>query len=149
MAEGSWIRIKAVDAHLDARTVNPIITTALGKRAVSVTKMPELRKKIGEQLLLQVTEYVPEDTGKLRESGRVTTDGRLYWSAIGEDGENYAYEMYDPVKPYRWPRGKYNHPTTDGTYPRWMTKVAPNTGEWTAFINNITPIIKEEFAKYE
>jgi hypothetical protein len=144
MAEGSWIRINAVDAHLDAKTVNSIIEATLGKEAVSITKNPALRKKIGEELLAIVTPFVPMDSGQLRESGRATPDGRLYWSAIGEEGENYAYEMYDPVEPYQWPNG-YSRPTTEGTTPRWMENIQPGTPEWDAFINNITPIIKEAF----
>lgn len=150
MAGGSWIRIGAVDAHLDARTINSIIETTLVKRAKSITQNPTLRKQIGEELLVQVTPFIPYDTGQLSESGRATPDGRLYWSAIGEEGENYAYEMYDRDKA-RWPNG-YNRPTL-GKYPgpnhapqpRWMERVQPGTPEWEAFVNRITPIIKEAF----
>jgi len=151
MAEGSWIRIGAVDAHLNAKTVNEIIKTALGKKAISVTQKPELRKQIGEELLKQVTPFVPMKTGALRESGRATDDGRLYWTAVrqgtGEEGSydyNYAGYAYDKDG-FIWPNGEYAKPSTPGTFPRWMTKVQPGTPEWDAFVNNIIPVIKEAF----
>lgn len=152
-ARGSWIRIRATEAHLDATTVNEIITTVLGKRAVSITQKPELRKAIGEEFLRQVTPFVPELTGKLRESGRVTDDGRLYWTATrpaynreGSYAFNYANITYDPHR-LQWPEGEYDRPHTDGTYPRWVERVHPGTPEWDAFINNITPEIRRAFAE--
>ena len=151
MAEGSWIRIGAIDAHLDARTVNSIIKEALGKRAISVTQKPELRQAIGEEFLKEVTPFVPMKTGALRESGRATDDGRLYWTAIrqgtGEEGSydyNYAGITYDKDG-FTWPSGEYAKPSTPGTYPRWVQKVQPGTPEWDAFVNRIIPIIKEAF----
>ena len=148
MAGGSWIRINAVDAHLDAKTVNDIIEKALVERAISVTQMPSLRQKIGEELLSQVTDFVPVKTRALWYSGRATDDGRLYWSAINERGEDYAGYVYDPDKT-RWPGGKYSHSDSTKTYPQWMEQVQPGTDGWDIFINNITPIIKEAFAKNE
>ena len=148
MAEGSWIRIGSVKAHLDARTVNAIIKGALGKKAVSVTQKPELRQSIGDAFVSAVTPFVPMKSGTLRESGRATSDGRVYWTATNGD-YNYASTVYDPVEPYRWPDGVYKKPTTPGTYPRWVEKVQPGTAEWDAFVNTITPIIKEAFAKDE
>lgn len=152
MAKGSWIRIKAVEAHLDAQTVNPIIKDVLGRKAVSITKRPDVRQAIGEELLNVVTPFVPmrpldKGGGTLRNSGRATADGRLYWTAINKRGENYAGYVYDPAGT-RWPTGNYNNPSTDFTYPRWMKHVqpdAPDTKAWTTFITNITPIIKEAF----
>lgn len=155
MAEGSWIRIKAVDANLKATQVNDIIKTALGKRAISITQMPDLRQEIGNEFIRAVTPFVPMKTGALRASGRATSDGRLYWTAVaparGEEGYafNYAETVYDPVEPYRWPTGEYKKPTTPGTYPRWVEKVQPDTPAWTAFVNNITPIIIRRFAEDE
>jgi len=143
MAEGSWIRIGAIDAHLDARTVNSIIKEALGKRAISITQKPELRQEIGQAFVDAVTPFVPMKTGQLRESGRATADGRVYWTATHK-GYNYAYTVYDPDGE-RWPEGQYKKPTTPDTYPRWVEKVQPGTAEYSAFINTITPIIKEAF----
>lgn len=147
MAEGSWIRIGAVKAGLDAKTVNAIIKDALGKRAVSVTQKPELRQAIGEEFIGAVTPFVPMKSGQLRESGRATTDGRVYWTATNK-GYNYAHNVYDPDG-VRWPDGHYAKPTTQGTYPRWVEHMQPGTAEYSAFINAITPIIKEAFAKDE
>ena len=155
MAEGSWIRIGAVDAHLDAKTVNSIIKEALGRRAISITQKPDLRREIGEEFLAAVEPFVPMKTGQLRASGRATTDGRLYWTAVktakSEDGYdfNYAETVYDPVDPYKWPTGEYKKPSTPGTYPRWVEKVQPGTPAWDAFVNNITPIIIRRFAEDE
>ena len=155
MAEGSWIRIGAIDAHLDAKTVNSIIESALGQRAISVTQMPELRQQIGEAFLKAVTPFVPMSNkptrGQLRESGRATDDGRVYWTAVGDGVSydyNYASRVYDEDGVLWGPEG-YKKPTTPGTVPRWTEKVQPGTKEWDAFVNDITPIIKEAFAKYE
>lgn len=140
MAGGSWIRIGAVDAHLDARTVNAIIKEALGKRATSVTKKPELRQAIGEKFVEAVTPFVPMSVGRptsgqLRESGSATTDGRVYWTATNR-GYNYAAIQYET---------QYNNYTTPGTGPAWVEKVHPGTPEYDAFVNNIIPIIVEGF----
>ena len=143
MSGGSWIRINAVEAHLDAATVNTIIEAALGKRATSITQKPALRQAIGQEFVRAVTPFVPMLTGELRQSGRATTDGRVYWSAIGKHGENYAAEMYDEYS-VRWPNGYYR-PTTPNTTPRWVEKVRPGTPEYDAFVNNIIPIIVEGF----
>ena len=143
MSKGSWIRISAMDANLDAKTVNSIITKALKQKAESVTKAPELRQEIGEAFVEAVTPFVPKKTGALRESGRATDDGRVYWTAVNK-GFNYASHVYDQDG-YMWPSGEYKKPTTEGTYPQWVTKVQPGTPEWDAFVNNITPIIKEAF----
>ena len=144
MTEGSWIRIGAIEANLDATTVNNIIKTALGKRAITVTQMPELRKEIGEELLRIVTPFVPMKSGQLRASGRATDDGRLYWTGTNK-GYNYADIVYDRDS-IRWESG-YKKPTTPNTVPRWMEKVQPHTDEWTTFVNNITPIIIRRFAE--
>ena len=152
MAEGSWIRIGAIDAHLDAGTVNDIIKEALGKRGISITQKPELRQQIGEAFLEVVTPFVPESKkpthGQLRRSGRATDDGRVYWTAVGNGVSydfNYAETVYD-ADGERWPGGEYKNPTTPGTYPRWVEKVQPGTAEWDTFINKITPLIREAFA---
>lgn len=153
MAEGSFVRVKATKVNLDARTINPIIEKALGKRAISVTQKPELRKKIGEEYLAAVTPFVPEGaTGQLRESGRATDDGRVYWTAVrpssGEEGSyayNYAASAYDE-KYRRWGKDEtYVAPHTDGTHPRWTEKVQPGTPEWAAFVNKIQEDIVEAF----
>ena len=153
MAGGSWIRIGAVAAHLDAKTVNAIIKEALGKRATSITKKPELRQAIGQEFVRAVTPFVPMKTGALRQSGRATADGRVYWSAVrtttSDDGEesagyNYAASTYD-AQGVRWPSGEYKNPSTTNTYPRWVEKVHPGTPEYDAFVNNIIPIIVEGF----
>lgn len=154
MAEGSWIRINAVDARLDATTVNAIIKTALGKKAISITKKPELRREIGEELLRTVTPFVPMKSGALRASGRATDDGRLYWTAIapahGDEGYefNYASHVYDPNSEI-WPEGEYKKPSTPNTYPRWVKMVTNDPQQWGIFVNNITPIIIRRFAEDE
>lgn len=155
MAEGSWIRVNAVDAHLDARTINAIIKEALGKRATSITQMPELRKQVGEAYLEAVTPFVPEGRkpthGQLRESGRATDDGRVYWTAVGDGVSydfNYASTVYDEDGD-KWPGGEYMNPTTPGTYPRWTDKVQPGTPAWDGFIQDVTEIVRREFAKHE
>lgn len=155
MAEGSWIRIGALDAHLDARTVNEIIKEALGKRAVSITQMPELRQEIGEAFIDVVTPFVPMSNkptrGQLRASARATDDGRVYWTAIG-DGVSYDFNYASTVYDYegeRWPDGHYKKPTTPGTYPRWVEKVQPGTPEWDTFIQKATDIIRRRFAENE
>lgn len=155
MAEGSWIRIGATKVHLDAKMVNSIIATALNKRATTVTQMPELRKQVGEAYVRAVTPFVPMKSGELRASGRATDDGRVYWTATApawnEDNGyafNYAYTVYDENS-IKWPSGKYKKPSTEGTFPRWTEKVQPGTPEWNAFVNTLTPIIREAFAKNE
>ena len=149
MAGGSWIRVRSVDAHLDAKTVNSIIETALGKRAVSVTQKPELRKQIGEAFIEIASKYVPNKTGNLVAHGYATSDGRVIWSATNKRGENYAGYVYDPEKT-RWPEGTtYANPSKKPSDPRWAENVYSHTDEWEAFINNITPIIKEAFADDE
>lgn len=155
MAEGSWIRIGATEAHLDARTVNSIIKEALGKKIISITQMPELRQEVGEEFLKVVTPFVPMKTGQLRESGRATDDGRLYWTAIssrgGDEGGytyNYASNVYDR-NGIRWPDGQYRKPSTPNTYPRWVTKVQPGTPEWEVFANNVANLIKRRFGADE
>lgn len=147
MSKGSWIRIDAKVANLDAKTVNGIIKTALGQKAESVTKNPELRQAIGEEFLAAVEPFVPKKSGDLRKSGRATTDGRVYWTSVHR-GYNYAAKVYDEDG-VLWPDppGRYKNPTTTDpmTYPRWVNHVQPGTPEWEAFVNNITPIIKEAF----
>ena len=147
MADGSWIRIGAIDAHLDARAVNSIIKEALGKRAISVTQKPELRQEIGEAFVAAVTPFVPMKTGDLRGSGRATPDGRVYWTS-SHRGYNYANIVYDQDGDL-WPSGQYKKPTTPGTVPRWVEQVRPGAPEWDAFVNNITPIIIRRFAEDE
>ena len=136
MADGSWIRINAMDVHLDARTVNEIIKKALGRRAESVTKNPELRQEIGQAYVDAVTPFVPMKTGKLRESGSATADGRVYWTATSKRGFNYADIQYNT---------EYNHYTTPGTGPFWTEKVQPGTPEYDSFIAQITPLIVRSF----
>ena len=151
-ANGSWIRVGGIKAHLDAKTINPIIETVLRKRAVSITQMPELRQQVGEEFLKVVTPFVPVNTGELQRSGRATNDGRLYWSVIrptyaneGSYAFNYTNVTYDPNY-QRWPKGEtYENPRDKRTQPRWVECVHPGTDEWTTFVNNITPIIKEAF----
>lgn len=156
MAEGSWIRVNAVDANLDAKTVNAIIKEALGKRAASITQMPELRKKIGEAYIEVVTPFVPMSNkkgtaGQLRESARATDDGRVYWTAIGNGVSydfNYASTVYDEDGT-RWPGGQYKKPTTPDTVPRWTEKIQPGTAEYDVFLRKVTDIVREEFNHYE
>ena len=136
--EGSWVRIGAIKCHLDARTMNKVIQEVLGRKAESITKDPDLRQEIGTEMLRVVTPYVPMDTDRLRESGRATNDGRLYWTAIDpETGENYASKQYYT---------QYRRYTTPGTGPYWAERVQPGTPDWDDdFIPAITPIIIRRF----
>ena len=136
MSSGSWIRINAMDVHLDARTVNGIIKNALGRRAESITQNPELRQEIGQAYVDAVTPFVPMKTGKLRESGSATTDGRVYWTATSRKGFNYADIQYNT---------EYAHYTTPGTGPFWTEHVQPGTPEYDSFIAQITPLIVRSF----
>ena len=138
MGGGSWIRIGSMEAHLDARTMNKIVTEVMDKKMQSVTKDPDLRHDIGEEYARIVTKYVPMKTGALRMSGRATNDGRLYWTAINpNNGYNYAYKQYTT---------QYNHYTTPDTGPYWVQNVQPGTDDWdNEFIPAITPIIKRRF----
>jgi hypothetical protein len=138
MGSGSWIRIGAIEAHLDAKTMNDIVRNVLKRKAESVTKDPDLRRDIGTEFIRVVTPYVPMKTGKLRESGRATTDGRLYWTAVDPiTGENYAYKQYTT---------QYRRYTTPGTGPYWVEQVQPGTSDYDGdFISAITPIIIRRF----
>ena len=154
MAKNSYIRIKSVDAHLDARTVNPIIEDVLVKRAISITQKPYVRKQIGEAFVDVVTPFVPYKSGKLSMQGGATNDGRVFWSATNK-GFDYASYVYDEYSE-RWGPAGYVHPTRGKSpdpnhdpQPRWVERVHPGTKEWSIFIDNITPIIKEAFAKDE
>ena len=151
-AKGSWIRVNAVDAHLNATTVNSIIKTNLSGRAVSITQKPAVRQAVGEAYLEVVTPFVPSKTGDLRESGRATDDGRVYWTAIrppynveGSYAFNYAEATFDP-KFRKWGKGKtYDNPSTVGTTPRWTENVRPDTDEWEVFTAKVADIVKEAF----
>ena len=143
MADSVWIRIGAIDAHLDARTINSIVKESLHRKAESVTKRPEVRQAVGQAFVDAVTPFVPMKSGQLRESGRATPDGRLYWTATNK-GFNYASTVYDQDGEM-WPDGNYKKPSTSGTHPRWVEKVQPGTVEWDAFVNSITDTIKEAF----
>lgn len=134
---GSWVRISATKCHLDARTLNGIVEEVLGRKAESVTKDPDLRRDIGTEYIKVVTPYVPVDSGRLRESGRATTDGRLYWTAVDPiTGDNYAYDQYTNIY--------YRH--AEPTGPFWVDRVQPGTSEWDGeFMSAITPIIIRRF----
>lgn len=147
MAESSWIRINAIDANLDARTINLIIKEALGKKVVSITQMPELRREIGEAFIEVVTPFVPKKSGTLAEQGHATDDGRVFWSATNK-GYNYAATVYD-ADGDMWPDGTYKKPTTPGTYPRWVEKVQPGTPEWDVFTSKVAEIVKRRLAEDE
>lgn len=125
-----WIRLGAVDVHLDARTMNAEVKRILGRKAESVTKSPDLRSIIGTLYVNQVTPYVPKKTGRLRQSGRGTSDGRVYWSTPYAEVQYYT---------------QFNHYTTPGTGPFWTENVKPGTPEWDDFIARIAPHIIRRF----
>lgn len=126
----SGLRIGSINCALDARSVNAIVAEALGRKAQSVTKMPDLRKEIGEQYIELVTPYVPKKTGKLRDHAYATGDGRLIWTAP------YAEKQYTT---------QYSHYTTPGTGPYWTNYVQPGTPGYSAFIDAIQPLIIRRF----
>lgn len=146
MAEGSWIRIGAVKANLDARTVNSIVKEALGRKAISITQQPDLRKQVGEQFVDAVSKFVPKKTGALVGSGRATDDGRVYWTAVNKYGDNYAGYVYD-IEETRWPNGTYANPSTENTYPQWIEKVQPGTDEYESFLTNAREVIIDAFRR--
>ena len=140
MSEGSWIRVSAIDCHLDANTINRIVEKIMGEKMPSVTNDPDLRQTIGEQYVQIVTKYVPmrpiaSGGGTLMSSGRATDDGRVYWTAVSPKGYNYAAIQYENEN------FKHDYPRTD----HWTDKVSPGTRDWQEFIDNITPIIIERF----
>lgn len=136
---GAWIRIGAVKVHLDSKSMNSIVSNVLGKKAKSITKDPDLRSLVGTLYVNQVTPFVPKRDGSLRESGRGTSDGRVYWSATDPNtGFNYAKFQFN--------HSEYIHPTTPGTHPHWIDYVQPGTDEWSKFIDRITPVIIRRFS---
>lgn len=153
MAKSSWIRVQATKVHLDATTVNAIIKDTLKREAESITQNPELRRAIGEAYIDVVTPFVPqsrqETSGQLRESGRATDDGRVYWTAINpKTGYNYAYYAFDELEE-NWPGGEYAKPNTDFTYPRWTDHVQPDAGNdaYDAFLLKAREAIIEAFRR--
>lgn len=151
MAEGSWIRITAVQAGLDAKTINSILEDAVSDQMQSITQAPEVRKQIGEAFLKAVTPFVPVKSGALRDSGRATDDGRLYWTAVApawkdeEEGGyafNYASTVYDQDK-VRWAEGEtYAKPSKNkNATPRWVEQVKPETPEHDVFLNEVREIL--------
>lgn len=143
---GDWIRIGAVDAHLDANTMNKIITQVLQRKAQSITKDPELRQLVGTYYVNAVTDYVPKDSGKLQQSGRATSDGRVYWTAtsplrIAKDGHKYGGYNYALIQfeasGFRHPSRYAGHKPTD----HWTDKMRPGTYAWAKFVARIAPEI--------
>lgn len=137
MSSGSWIRVKAKDANLDARTMNAEIQKILGRKARSITSDPALRKRVGLAYVRNVTDFVPRRHGDLQNSGMATDDGRVYWTATSKTGYNYAYIQYTNLN--------YNHPSRYGGHrptAEWTDELRPGTAEWEQFIADITPDIK-------
>lgn len=145
---GSWIRVNATDLHLDARSMNAVVTDVLGRKADSITKYPDLRQSIGQLYVFAVSPYVPYNTGKLQGSGHATNDGRAYWTAISPvlvspvDGHTYGGYNYAGIQ-YEVPM----HHTTPGTTDHWTDKVKPGTTDWQQFIETIRPVIIRRFNK--
>lgn len=141
MASGSYVRIKATQVHLDAKSLNRIIEEVVGRKVESVTKHPELRKTIGRIYIEHVTPYVPMKSGKLRDSAWATDDGRVHWTAQNlEDAHHFNYANIQYTN-------EYNNYTTPGTGPYWTDKVSPDNtenGEWASFVQDITPCIIKE-----
>lgn len=136
MSGGSWIRVNAKTTGLDARTINGLIREILDRKTESITRHPQLRQEIGLAYVNAVTPFVPMKTGKLRNSGNATTDGRVYWTATSKLGYNYAGIQYET---------QYENYTTPDTGPYWTDHVQPGTEGWNEFVSAITPMIKEEF----
>lgn len=124
-----------MDVHLDARSINAEVKRVLGHKATSVTQSPDLRKDIGQAYVEQVSPYVPKKTGKLRESGRGTDDGRVYWTATSPKGYNYANIQYTNIQ--------FNHHFPETAH--WTEYVQPGTPDWDEFRDRITPMIKRRF----
>lgn len=145
MAEGSWIRLGPVKAGLKATTLNALIKDTLGKRMISITQAPTVRKDIGEALVSAVTPLVPVKSGRLSEQGHATDDGRVYWTATNK-GYNYAYNVYDPENE-RWsdPPSKYANPSKNkDARPRWVeVMIHEHTPEYDVFLNEARRIIIE------
>ena len=127
-----WLRIGAVEAQLDARSINAIIRKHIDKKAQTVTKDPALRKELGEVMIKLATPYVPMKTGKLRNHAYATKDGRLIWDAHSPKGFDYASQQYYHL---------YKHYTTPNTGPYWVDQV-----NYSVFIQEILPLLKERFS---
>lgn len=152
MSGGSWIRIGAVDARLDAKTVNDLIKDTVGERLKSITQAPEVRLKIGEALVKQATPFVPYKTGDLSDSGKATSDGRVYWTSVHK-GYNYANKLYDESGEIWGPKGYINPTRNKSPYPnhdpqpRWVERVVTDKKQYEAFTNRVREIIIEEHNK--
>ena len=137
---GSWIRVNARDAHLDANTMNEVIRRVVGQRAESITQDPDFRARIGAYYLNEVTKYVPKKTGKLQRSGTATQDGRVWWSATSNKGYNYAHVQYTNPEFYHPSRYPGHEPTF-----RWTDKVVPGTPAWSNFTDRISIEIRKRY----
>lgn len=146
-SKGFRIRINAIEAHMDAKTINSIITEVMGKRVTSITQDPDLRQDIGTAYVAQTSKYVPmsAEGGKLRMSGHAEKDGRVYWTAIDpRNGYNYAMVQYRGG--YTTATGQaviFKDYTTPGTGANWDAAMRKNS--WPDFIADITPLIKRRF----
>lgn len=128
-------RVSATKIGLDAATINKQIEQILGRKAQSITRDPDLRKRIGQEYVKQVTPYVPVKTEKLRRSGRGTSDGRVTWSAIARR-KSGRYKEFD----YAYWQFHF------GPKKNWTENVQPGTPDWEVFIQRITPIILKRFS---
>lgn len=132
-----WVRLNANSTGLASSELNSIIQEIIQRKSQSVTKNPQLRQQIGQEYLVAVDPFIPKNSGRLRESGRATTDGRVYWSAVNpRNGYNYTQDAYTT---------EYANPTTPGTHPYWNEYVTEGTDAWDSFISAITPYIVEAY----
>ena len=129
------IQISSSVTALYAKEINARIKEILDRKAESVTKNEPLRQALGYIYLDYVTPFVPlsegrPTSGRLRGSGKVTTRGRVIWSAVNR-GDNYADIQYNT---------QYEHYTTPGTGPYWTKHVNPKTSigaeNWSKFIHD-------------
>lgn len=127
-------RVSATKIGLDAANINKEIQKILGKKVRSITQDPDLRKRIGQAYVTQVTPYVPIRTGKLRKSGRGTSDGRVTWSAV-------AHRKSGRYKTFDYAYWQFHF----GPKKNWTENVQPETPDWDKFIKRITPMIIQRF----
>lgn len=136
---GSWVRIGAVEAGLDARSWNRIIQEYLGHKAKSITSDAQLRGLIGGLFLSYVKDFVPMDSGQLQNSGTATSDGRLIWSAVKttKSGVSYDYAAIQYEEPFFRHYVRYSGHTP--TY-AWV-QAFQMSHKWSEFCNRALPMI--------
>ena len=86
-------------------------TEKLNRAIIHALADPEAKKEIAREAIELARPYVPFDTGRLSGSARTVSHARairIKWSAVADDGFNYA--MYQWDGPLWWNRNRTVHP---------------------------------------